>query len=172
MPFQSLRPNSPIYVLHKGDTPSLSLGTIETVSQPFPTYNSQRLFGQTELHVDVTAQVEGQTMNFKSLPAFSDIADSDTGYVVACNREQMADEVEAMKRVSESIIASVERHKGIISKCNDIISTLRPAPPDSGAKDAEIERQGREIEKLTRMVETLLSRNERKGVKDKSNDND
>ncbi len=172
MPFQSLRANSSIFILRKGDSPVLSTGVVDTVSTPYPNYQAQRLYGQPELVVNITAQVDGQVLNFNRLPAIGEIADSGSGYVVSCGKDAMESEVDALKRVSESVIASVERHKSIVAACDEMLSTLHPEIAEKVKKEAELERQSKEIERLSRLVETLLARDEKRQLKPKGNEND
>jgi hypothetical protein len=42
--FQSLRPNSPIYILHKGDTPIFETGFVTNVTPPRSKYGANPAF--------------------------------------------------------------------------------------------------------------------------------
>lgn len=172
MSFQSLRANSNIFILRKGDNPVLSIGVVDSVSTPYPNYQVQRLYGQPELVVNISAQVDGQILNFNRLPAIGEIADSGTGYVVSCNRDSMASEIDALKRISESVIASVDRHKAILTTCDCMLSQLHPEIAEKIKKEAELKRQSKEIERLSKLVETLLTRDDKRISKPKSNEND
>ncbi len=172
MPFQSLRANSNIFILRKGDSPVLSIGVVDSVSTPYPNYQAQRIYGQPELVVNITAQADGQILNFNRLSAVSEIADSGSGYVVSCSRDSMASEIDALKRMSESVIASVGRHKTLIETCNEMLLQLHPEVAENVKKEAELERQSKELERLSKLVETLLARDDKRQIKPKNNEND
>ena len=75
--FQSVRPNSPIYVLHKGDNPRLETGYVVNQPIPKPKYQMPRTFGQPqEMIVDLVVKLNDTPINLNAIPANLDIADS------------------------------------------------------------------------------------------------
>lgn len=77
MSFSSLRPQSKVYILHKGTNPSVETGSVESVSQPQPKYNpmGQPFQLSNDMVVDLSVRIDGQIQNFQKLPANSEIAD-------------------------------------------------------------------------------------------------
>ena len=78
--FQNLRQNSPLYIFHKGDNPYMETAFIISVSPAKPKYGLPPTFGQQQdLVVDIQAKVNGNVVNYNSLPANMDIADTFKG---------------------------------------------------------------------------------------------
>ena len=68
--FQSLRPNSQIFILHKDGRPVLETGSVVSVSMPMPKYQVPPLFGQPqEMVVDLVVKVNNQDITYQKLPA-------------------------------------------------------------------------------------------------------
>ena len=89
--FQNLRQNSPLYIFHKGDNPYMETAFIISVSPAKPKYGLPPTFGQQQdLVVDIQAKVNGNVVNYNSLPANMDIADTFNGMegiIVSDNKE-------------------------------------------------------------------------------------
>ena len=141
--FQSLRPNNPIYILHKEGIPHVEMGMVVSVSNPLPKYNNPGMqpFGAPiEFVVDVVANVNGQQMTFQKLPANKDIEDSALNkLVISSSREAMNAEVVSLKQRSIDHINSDEFHKSSIVACDKILETLNPEFAEKQRRDKEIE---------------------------------
>lgn len=135
--FQSLRPNSIFYILDKGDTPTLKTGTVVSVSNPVPKYPNtytQPQFGETTVDIKVRMS-DGTEVDYQKLPSAMSIANFGNGIVVSESKEAMCAEVEAMQRVSQGVIDSIDYHKKVLMSCNDFLKTLNP----QFAKDKQTE---------------------------------
>lgn len=140
--FKDLRPNTPFFILYRGDKPKLEAGSVVSVSQPIakmPTNYNAMYPQQPEMVVDVKVKVGTNTLTFEKLPAGSSIADfSQNGVsnvVVSSNRDMIRTEIETMYSQSKGIIDSVSYHQGVMSECEDILKSLNP----SFAKEQEQE---------------------------------
>ena len=100
--FQSVRPNSPIYVFHKGDNPRLETGYVVNQPIPKPKYQIPQSFGQPqELIVDLIVKVGDTTYNLNSISAQLDISDSYSNgesLVISDSREAMNSEIISLKQ--------------------------------------------------------------------------
>ena len=144
--FQSLRTNSQIYILHKGSTPSLEIGSVVSVSSPSPKYQMPPLFGQPqEMVVDVVVKVNNQDITYQKLPA-------------ADNREAMNAEVLSLKNKSLDAINSVEYHRGVVCGCDEILSGLNPEFAERKQQQAEIDGLKAQMSELIQMNKDLLMR--------------
>ena len=116
--FQSVRPNSQIFILHKGDTPSIEIGNVTNQPMSRPKYQLPTSFGQPqELVVDLVVKVGDRTVNYNNLPAQLDIADSSSNgesIVISDSKEAMNAEVLNLKQKSTDIINSVDFHKELV----------------------------------------------------------
>lgn len=149
--FSTLRPTNFIYILDKQDIPVLKRGIIETVSPQRSKTGS--FYGQpSDMVVDITVNIDGNKQEFKSIPANLTIA-SDGTVVLSETKEALNSEVDAMLSLSKQIIDSVDYHKEIIEKCEQILKDLNP----QYAKDKIQEEKIDSLESRIGGVETSLS---------------
>lgn len=122
--FSTLRQNSPIYVLDKKDSPVLKKGIIETVSPQRSRTGS--FYGQPmDMIVDIIVNIDGTSQEFKNIPASLSIA-NDGNIVISETKEAMSTEVDSMLSISKQILESVDYHKDVIEKCEQILKDLNP----------------------------------------------
>ena len=122
--FSTLRQNSPIYVLDKKDSPVLKKGIIETVSPQRSRTGS--FYGQPmDMIVDIRVNIDGTSQEFKNIPASLSIA-NDGNIVISETKEAMITEVDSMLSISKQILESVDYHKDVIEKCEQILKDLNP----------------------------------------------
>lgn len=122
--FSTLRQNSPIYVLDKKDSPVLKKGIIETVSPQRSRTGS--FYGQPmDMIVDIRVNIDGTSQEFKNIPASLSIA-NDGNIVISETKEAMSTEVDSMLSISKQILESVDYHKNVIEKCEQILKDLNP----------------------------------------------
>lgn len=169
--FQSLRQNSQIYVFHKGNTPSLDIGQITNIPVAKPKYAVPVSFGQTqEMVVDLVVQLGNQVVNYTGLPAQLDIADSFSNgetVVVSDSREAMNAEILSFKQKSIDTINSIETHKSIVTKCEEILNSLNPEYAEKKQQQGEIQNlksqmsdMSKSLATLTEMIETLTKKSD------------
>lgn len=152
MPFQQVRQNQPIYILHKSNEPKLEIGQVVSVSQPKAQFPNNQLFNSF-LDVDITVKIGENMQTFQKLPALSEIADfgSNANIVISCSRESMSNEVNNLKQRSEEILNSIDSHKKIIESCNQILLNINP-------EFAERKRLIEDNEYLRKKIEELEQR--------------
>ena len=122
--FSTLRQNSPIYILDKKDSPVLKKGIIETVSPQRSRTGS--FYGQPmDMIVDIRVNIDGTSQEFKNIPASLSIA-NDGNIVISETKEAMSTEVDSMLSISKQILESVDYHKDVIEKCEQILKDLNP----------------------------------------------
>ena len=122
--FSTLRQNSPIYVLDKKDSPVLKKGIIETVSPQRSRTGS--FYGQPmDMIVDIRVNIDGTSQEFKNIPANLSIT-NDGNIVISETKEAMSTEVDSMLSISKQILESVDYHKDVIEKCEQILKDLNP----------------------------------------------
>lgn len=149
---RDLRAGTIIYVLNKRE-PKLEIGEVVEVkpSPPtMPTFNGGVLQPQRPM-VDITATFGTEQRNYKQLPSDLAIADfSKDGIVISESKDQMVNEVEALKKLSKRVIDEVDNHKRIYRECDKILAELDPEIK----KKAQ---QAQEIEGLKQQVGEILS---------------
>ena len=140
--FQNLRQNSQLYIFHKGDKPYLETGYVTSISPVKPKYGLPPAFGQAqEMVVDVIAKVNGVIINYNSLPANLDLADTfsnNESIVITDNKEAMNTEILSLKQKSVDVIGSIDFHKQMIASYDSILNDLNPEYAEKQQQQTEI----------------------------------
>lgn len=119
--FSALRQGSLLYVLDKSE-PSLKIGQVISVSQPLNQYGT---YGLTQSTVDITVKVEDKNQEFKQVP--SNLITATFGNkLIGETRESVAQEVESMIKLSQSVLDSIDMHKHQLEACESILKELNP----------------------------------------------
>ena len=158
--FSGVRQNNSFYILEKENGLGLKIGQVVSVSNPQP------VFGQpygSEQYVDIVVKVDGQTMEFKKLPASQTIADSGKdGVVVSDNREVMNNEVESILQSSQQLLDKVDYHTKVVEDCKSILKVLNPTLAKEQERDEDISNLKTKIggleDKMDKIL-TILSKN-------------
>ena len=158
--FQSVRPNSPIYVFHKGDNPRLETGYVVNQPIPKPKYQIPNAFGQPqELVVDLVIKLNDVTVNMNAIPAQLDIADSYSNgenLVISDSREAMNSEILSLKQKSIDIINSAPYHKNLISTYDKLLSDFNPEMAEKQAQQKEISALKAQMDEMSRNMALLI----------------
>lgn len=158
--FQSVRPNSPIYILHKGDNARLETGYV--VNQPIPKakYPIPHNFGQPqEMIVDLIVKLNDTTVNYNSLPAQADISDSYSNgenITISDSRDAMNAEIVSAKQKSIDVINSVGYHKTLIEQYDKLLSDFNPEVAEKQAQQQEMASMREKMEEMTKTMNLLI----------------
>jgi hypothetical protein len=158
--FQSVRPNSPIYVLHKGDNPRLETGYVANQPIPKPKYQMPHTFGQPqEMVVDLVVKLNDASINLNSIPANLDIADSYSNgesIVISDSREAMNSEIISLKQKSVDLLNSIDYHKSLIASYDKLLSDFNPEMAEKQAQQQEIAGLRNQIDELSKSMALLV----------------
>lgn len=151
--FGALRQGSAFFVLDKQNGPTLRIGSVVSVTQPTG-YNSmpwlQNMPGQT---VDALVKFDDGTQEeYKQLQANQAIAVYGN-VVVAETRELMTQEVDNMARSSKNLLDTVDYHRGVLVKCEEMMRRLSP----SFAKDKETDERLNTLERGLGDIKQMLA---------------
>lgn len=158
--FQSVRPNSPIYVLRKGDDIRLETGYVINQPIPKPKYQIPQTFGQPqEMIVDLVIKLNDATVNYNSLPAQADISDSYSNgenIVISDSRDAMNAEIMSIKQKSLDIVNSVDYHKNLVQQYDRILSEFNPEMAEKQAQQQEIASLREQMEQMSKNMALLI----------------
>lgn len=143
--FKDLKNGFQVCLLDKSQkTPVYKIGNVVSVSMPridsghmqpgqipSPMMYSERV-------IDLTVECDGQT-NTYVVQENTNVA-SIASLTLACSTEPILNEVRAILKTSSDIIASVERHKEVVAKCEDILKELNPAYAESQIQNERIDK--------------------------------
>ena len=165
--FQSVRPNSPIYVLHKGDNPRLETGYVVNQPIPKPKYQIPHTFGQPqEMIVDLVVKLNDISLNLNSIPANLDIADSYSNgesVVISDSRDAMNSEIISLKQKSIDVINSMKYHQSLVSQYDKLLSDFNPEMAEKQAQQQEIADLRNQMNEMSKNMALLLEQLKRKG---------
>lgn len=150
--FSALRQGSIVYILEKGEKPSLKIGSVVSVTQP--TYNVN--FGLNGSTMDINVKSGNEVMDFKNLPSSQSIATYNNA-VIAETKELMSNEVDNMLQNSRSIIDSVPYHNNVIESCEEILKSLNPRFAREKERDEDISNLKNKIGGLETKMDKLIS---------------
>ena len=153
--FSGVRQNNSFYILEKENGLKLKIGQVVSVSNPQPVFGTP--YG-AEQFVDIVVKVDGQTMEFKKLPATQSIADSGkNGVVVSDSKEMMNSEVESMLQSSQSLLDKIDYHTQVVEDCNSILKVLNPTLAKEQERDEDINKLKSKIGGLEDKMDKILN---------------
>lgn len=165
--FQSVRPNSPIYVLHKGDNARLETGYVVNQPIPKPKYQVPHNFGQPqEMIVDLVVKLNDTTVNYNSLPAQADISDSFSNgenIVISDSRDAMNAEIMSTKQKSLDVINSVDYHKALVIQYDKLLSEFNPEVAEKQAQQQELATLRSQMDEMSKNMALLIEQLKIKG---------
>lgn len=158
--FSALRQGSVLYILEKGETPTLKVGQVVSITQP--SYSNNFLMNGST--VDINVKVNNDTMEFKNVQS-SLSTTSYNNVTIAETKELISNEVDNMLQNSRSIVDSVPYHNNVIQACEGILKDLNPRFAKEKERDEDISNLKVKIGGIeTKMdkILTLLSKEETK----------
>ncbi len=162
--FQSLRPNSQIFVLHRGEHLSVEIGFVSGVSIPRPKYYTQPVPGKPqETVVDIEVKLGNNVAKYTNLDAAADIAESYSNgesIVITTSKDAMNSELLNLKQKSVDVINSVEMHKNLITEYDKVINDLNPEYAEKEQQKNEIKSLKEQVSQMTQNVQALMQANQ------------
>ena len=161
--FQSVRANSPIYILHTGNELKSELGYVLTVSIPKPKYAVPATFGTPqEMVVDLVVKVGEHTYNFNGVPAGLDSAETISNgesLLITLSKEAVNAEILRIKQKSVDNVNSFDYNKQRITSCDKLLSELNPEFAEKQTQKAEIENLKTQMLENTKALNELIAAN-------------
>lgn len=160
--FQSVRQNSQVYILHKCDNPYIETGTVSSTPSVKPKYSIPQPYGQHEMIVNLTVNVNGISHNFNELPSNLDIADVYMGsdcVSISDSRDAINNEILSMRRKSMDIVDGYDKHKNLISVYDGILKDINPEYAERQSQREEIESLKARIASMEGSANKLMETN-------------
>lgn len=155
--FSGVRANQFIYILEKGQTPSLKVGQVMSVSNQMSKFGGPMPpFGQAmDTVVDISVKIGDEVREFKQLPSMMSVANLGPNLIISDNRDAMIAEVEGMARASRDVLESVSYHKAVIGSCDAILRDLNPRLAKEIEQEAKIGELQGQVTQLTTSIGQL-----------------
>nr|DAO50319.1 MAG TPA: hypothetical protein [Crassvirales sp.]DAR29015.1 MAG TPA: hypothetical protein [Crassvirales sp.] len=118
--FSALVQNSVFYILDKNTKPSIKIGKVVKVD------TNPQCFGLSNQELDIVVDVNGDTYEFKKIPANLSIVSPSKGIIISDNPDDMSKEFETMVTISQQTLDSIDYHKSVVESKDSILSILNP----------------------------------------------
>ena len=158
--FSALRQGSVLYILEKGENPSLKIGQVVSITQP--NYNSNFLMGGST--IDINVKVGDQNMDFKNVPSSQSVT-SYNNAIITETKELMSNEVDNMLQSSKNVIDSVSYHENVIQSCEQILKSLNPRFAKEKERDEDIVNLKSKIGGIESKMDKILTLLEKENIK-------
>ena len=136
MDFQSLRPGSALYILHRDDQPRLYVATVQNKPEPKPRYMTQNpaptpgAYAGTNMMqsvVEIVARCGNEDVPFSNLTPTDSSATYNNGQTfLTTTPDAMLPAVDAMIQESRKALERVEFHKTVLTEGEKMLETLNP----------------------------------------------
>ena len=158
--FSALRQGSVIYILEKGESPSLKVGQVVSITQP----NYSNNFLMNGSTIDISAKVGDQNMDFKNVPSSQSVTNYNN-VIITETKELMSSEVDNMLQSSKSIVDSVAYHNNVIASCEEILKNLNPRFAREKERDEDISNLKNKIGGIESKMDKILILLSKEGTK-------
>lgn len=161
--FQSVRPNSQIYIFHRGDNPRIEIGYVVNQPIPRPKYQLPAAFGQPqETVVDLVVKTNDQTYNYNNLPAQQDVADSVSNgesLIVSDSRDAISSEIINLKQKSLDIANSKDYHLAMVDKYDKVLLEIHPEMAEKQEQKQEMDTLKKQMDEMSKSIAALMEAN-------------
>lgn len=161
--FQSVRPNSQLYVLHNDKQKYIEMPTVVSVSLPKAKYPLPTTFGQPqELVVDIIVKINNQDITYRGLPAQQDISDSYSNgesIVVADSKEAINTEILNLKQKRLDTLNNIEVYKQEVQEFDTILKQLNPEFAEKEEQKKELETLKTQMQSMAQSISELMQAN-------------
>ena len=149
-----------MYILNKGEEPSLKVGQVLSVTPPRPKVNTQFMPNpmQMEQVIDITVKVGDDTKTFSGVNTALSIVDTGANnYVISDDKQAITNEIEAFGTLSQNALNSVAYHKKVVAACKQMMMELNPSMQKEADRDAKIGNLERELAEMRNGFAELTS---------------
>lgn len=156
--FSNLAQGSILYGLETKDKIKIFTAPITSVSLPRPLLTQNTFCQIPQSVVDITATVNGEKREFKQVPGNVSIANfGQDAFILADNKESLNSYIESMLQNSRNIVASVDKHKALISQYEEAYKELNPNI-SIGNDDSAVKALREEVNELKGIIKEYFTK--------------
>lgn len=167
--FSTVRVNSQIFILTKGQTPVLEVGNVceEPKLKPAPYQPAQMpnpyQYPQPQV-VELVVQTPNGRRTLQGLPSDKTAFDGNNGAIfVTEDKNLMLNELNVLKTQSENIVKGYEHNKELIGIYDGMIGTLNPEAAEKKQYEARISSLESQLQQTLDMMREMMSREKSDG---------
>ena len=150
--FSTLKQNSIFYIFDKNINPNIKIGKVVNIS-----VNPQN-YGLANQEIDITIDVNGDTYEFKKIPANLSIVSPSKGIIISDNVEDMTKEVEVTINNSQQIIDSIDYHKSILDAKDNLLSVLNPRFAREKEQESKLIALENKVDNILNMLSNVIQK--------------
>lgn len=159
--FQSVRPNSQVYLFHKTDNPNIEIGYVANPPIIRPKFPQQLgvLNHNQEMVVDLSVKVGEINYNFPGLPANLEIADTFSNgenMVVSVSKDAINAEIMSVKQKADDSVKSYDKNVALSKKCDLLLQKINPEYAEKQEQQVKIDALTARVDQLTNAVSKLV----------------
>lgn len=157
--FGTLHAGSLLYILNKGENPSLAVGQVLNVSAPRPKVTTQFMPNpmQIEQVVDINVKVGDDSKTFSNVSTNLNLVDTGTGgYIISDDKAAITNEVERLGTLSQNALDSVPYHKKMVAACKQMMLSLNPNLKKENERDEEMASMRKEFSEMKSMMAEMM----------------
>lgn len=169
MDFQSLRPGSAIYILHRdGNTvPRLVIGTIQNKPEPKPRYMTQTTGATANVYagtnmmqpvVEIVAKCGNEDVPFSNLTPTDSSATYNNGQTfITTTPDAMLPAVDAMMQDSRKELARNDYNQAVLTEGEKMLETLNPRYREEKEQKQDIANLKSQMGNIENAMSTMMS---------------
>lgn len=145
--FKDLKKGYQVHTLDTTNTPEYALGNVINVSEPRFQQIQPGQFQQLQDRVlDLTLEIGGKSLTYV-VPENQNVAMAN-GITLSCEVEPIMNQLNAMRRNSEDVVNSVDKHRETMEKCNAILEEINPSFKQTREQDRKIKGLEDKVDKI------------------------
>lgn len=167
MDFQSLRPGSAIYILHRDDNPRLFVATVQNKPESKPRYMTQNpaatpaAYAGTNMMqpvVEVIARCGNDDVPFSNLNPTDSSATYNNGQTfITTTPDAMLPAVDAMIQESRKALEKIDFHKQVLVEGEKMLETLNPRYREEKEQKQDIANLKGQMGDVVSTMNTMMS---------------
>lgn len=168
MDFQSLRPGSAVYILHRDEqTPRLIVGTVQNKPEPKPRYMTQApgatpaAYAGTNMMqpvVELTVKCGNEDVPFNNLTPTDTSASYNNGQTfITTTPDAMLPAVDAMIQDSRKALERIDYHKSVLVEGEKMLEALNPRYREEKEQKQDIANLKGQMGDIMSTMNTMMS---------------
>lgn len=158
--FASLRAGSIVYILDKGENPSLKVGQVVSVTPPKPKFPTSFVPNpmSVEQVMEINVKAGDESFVFNNInPTLSVVDTGINHYVISDDKTAICSEIEAFSTLSKKTIESLPYHQRVVASCEKMLYDLNPSLQKEVERDREITSLREELSSMKDVIGELTN---------------
>lgn len=156
--FGNLIKGSRVYLLNKSDA-TMNIGEVSNIGAPQPMYGASftpNVMQPQKTTIDISVKLGERTIEIKQLPSENNVANFESDNMIVCeNQDTLVSEIENLRKRSQDVLDSMDRHQTIVINCDDLLREMNP-------RAKEIDNLREELKDVKELLSQLINSKDKK----------